>query len=110
MNDFERVVAARRQRLTGPMATAAWLAERGLYAPSSARWRVSIALADDVIAPTAHLHLHIESQEWGYRFSRDNSFSWIRVQEAPRIQERDDFALFAHTPSLRNIAALVAFI
>ena len=107
MNDFERVVTARRLRITGPKATAAWLAERGLYAPPSGKWRVSIALADDLIAPTAHLHLYIESHEWGFRFSRDNMFTWIRVQELPRVQERDDFELLAHTPALRNVSSVV---
>src|SRR5258706_11804713 len=110
MNDFERVVEARKQqRITGPKATAAWLVERGLYAPAG-KWRVTIALDDNALAPTGHLHLHIESHEWGFRFSRDNQFSWIRVKDLPGVQERDDFELLTLTPALRNISTLVSVI
>jgi hypothetical protein len=74
----------------------------------SAPWEVTIALADTVHAPTAHLHLAIESDEWGFRFERGGELSWIRVRGAPMVYLRDDFRLLAETRSLRELPLLVS--
>ncbi len=83
-----------------------WL--RGLELSSGhAPWEVTIALADTAHAPSSHLHIAIESGEWGFRFERGGELSWIRVRGAPMVYLRDDFRLLAETQSLRELPLLV---
>ena len=90
---------------TGPPETSQWLAARGLFA-TIAPWRVSITLhAKD--SDTTQLLLVIDRNEWGVRFNHENGVSWIRVTNAPTIQERDDFGLMPQLPRLRSIGKLI---
>ena len=89
------------------MASAAWLAARGIVIPPRQKWKVAITIEDDDKERPTCLQILIESGEWGFRFARDNSISWIRVGDAPAVQERDDFDLVGQTPELRNLGNLV---
>jgi hypothetical protein len=95
----------------------AWLAARGLRAPESGQWRVTILL--DVVDPwgepsdveiNTRLHIMIEPSEWGVLFCRGSGSSWIRVRNAPRIQDRDDFGLLAHITELRGLGVFVQWL
>jgi hypothetical protein len=83
-----------------------WLRQLDLT-PGNAPWEVTIALDDDPHSPTSHLHISIESDEWGFRFERGGELSWIRVRAVPSAYLRDDFGLLEYTRSLRELPLLV---
>ena len=100
-----------------PCASTRWLAARGLRPPLDQRWKVTIAL--DIIDPRVaqpgpeldtRLHIMIDSVEWGVFFCHRSGSSWIRVANAPRVHERDDFGLLPHVTELRGIGRLVQWI
>lgn len=96
---------------TGPIASAAWLAERGLY-PDDSRWHVDIALVPGG-APAAADHatrfdLEIYAEEWGFKFDHDGRVSWIRVTDVPFVHGRDEHQLLRRTPPLKRIGTLLA--
>ncbi len=101
-------------RNTGPLASAAWLIERGLTA-DDASWFVEVTLARSggrllhgiEQAPATHLAIEIHASEWGYLFRHDGRTSWIRVTDVPFVHGRDDFALLAATPRLEDMGELV---
>ncbi|MGN6109899.1 MAG: hypothetical protein ACTHU0_32630 [Kofleriaceae bacterium] len=102
----------------GALAAAAWLSARGLLAPPSARWEISIALdALDRAAATAfdptsatRFHVAITSTEWGFYLCHGSHSSWIRVTDVPFVHERDDFRLLRHVPPLRDLGSLLQLI
>lgn len=97
-----------------PYATGRWLADRGLWAPTGERWKVTIglgcgnprvALAGDAV--NTRLQIVIDSLEWSVLFCHGSGSSWIRVQDAPRIHERDDFGLLPHVTDLRHLGVFI---
>jgi hypothetical protein len=111
-NLVQRTLDASRAPL--PYATARWLAARGLRPPTGERWKVTIEL--DCVNPRAvrpataidtRLQLVIDSFEWSVMFSHGSGSSWIRVMDAPRIHERDDFGLLPHVTDLRGLSGFV---
>lgn len=98
---------------TGPLASAAWLVARGL-SPREPRWYVAIVL-DTAVEASAELdmttatrfQLEIFAEEWGFMFCHAGQTSWIRVTDIPFVHGRDDHALLAQTPPLREINMLV---
>lgn len=55
----------------------------------------------------ARFVLEIFSEEWGFRFLRGTSASWIRVTDVAFVHGRDDFELLRRTPKLESIGVLV---
>ncbi|HEU4734193.1 MAG TPA: hypothetical protein VFT22_40155 [Kofleriaceae bacterium] len=106
------------RRAVLPYASARWVAARGLHPPSSGEpWKVTILL--DVVNPRVvladtavrtRLQIVIESFEWSVFFTHGSGASWIRVTDAPRVHERDDFGLLPHVTELRNIGRLVQWL
>jgi hypothetical protein len=102
-------------RSAGTLATAAWLAARGLLVAPRTPWDVSIVLdivtEDDTARgtdlPETRFHIAISSTEWGFYFAHNHRASWIRVTDAPFIHQRDDFALLFKVPPLRDLGRLV---
>ena len=90
---------------TGPMASAAWLAERELY-PREPKWHVVATLAA-ANAPATRFHIEIFAEEWGFRFEHAQRESWIRITDVPFVHGRDDHGLLARTPPLRRIGTLL---
>lgn len=98
------------ERPVGPRASAAWLAARGLEVRP--RWQVAITL--DTRSPRdagtvydTSLHIAIDADEWGVVFSHGSGMSWVRVIDAPTIQDRDDYNLVAALPPLHRLGVLV---
>ena len=100
-----------------PSAITTWLAARGLRPPEPARWRVTILL--DIVDPwgapsdldiNTRLHIMLEPAEWSVALFRGSGASWIRVGQAPRVQDRDDFGLLSHITELRGLGAFVHWI
>jgi hypothetical protein len=98
-------------------ATARWLTARGQRPRGGERWKVTIGL--DCVNPRvalpstavdSRLQIVIESFEWSVLFCHGSGSSWIRVMDAPRIHERDDFGLLSHMPDLCGLGALVQWI
>jgi hypothetical protein len=85
---------------TGALASAAWLADRGLV-PDEPKWFVEITLT---ARSGTRLQLDIYAEEWGFQLAHDGRSSWIRVTDVAFVHGRDDFDLFARTPRLREIA------
>jgi hypothetical protein len=93
---------------TGPLASAAWLAERAVL-PGQPKWFVEIRfLAKD--DPSTCFQLDIYAEEWGFQFQRDGRSSWIRVTDTPFVHGRDDFDLRDRAQSLRDIGGLIRWI
>jgi hypothetical protein len=95
------------------LATSAWLSARGLIAPP--RWTVSIAL-DARPQPASHefdaahdtrFHISLNREEWGFFFCHAGKASWIRVTDVAGVFERDEYALVADVPPLRDLGSLV---
>ncbi|HET7504260.1 MAG TPA: hypothetical protein VFK02_24735 [Kofleriaceae bacterium] len=114
-NLAQRTFDPRRSAL--PYASARWVAARGLHPPSGEPWKVTILL--DVVNPRlaladtavrTRLQIVIESFEWSVFFTHGSGVSWIRVTEAPRVHERDDFKLLPHVTELRNLGTFVRWI
>jgi hypothetical protein len=93
---------------TGPLAAASWLIARGLL-PSEPRWFVEITLtaAGSVPENATQLRIEIYSEEWGFMFQHDGKVSWIRVTDLPFVHGRDDHALLADTPALKDLSRFV---
>jgi hypothetical protein len=99
----------------GPLASAAWLRDRGQDQTTTTRWYVEIAL--DVVharAPSefdertsTRFHLDIYAEEWGLYFCHGGHSSWIRVTDIAFVHGRDDFQLLDATPGLRDIGLLL---
>lgn len=98
----------------GKLATAAWLSARGLR-PTSKTWDVEVGLGIIAKPPKiefdprrdTRFHLHIYSEEWGYRFSHAGRASWIRVTDIAFVHGADEFRLLDATPALKNIGAFL---
>jgi hypothetical protein len=95
---------------TGPLATTAWLIERGLSSREP-RWFVEIMIGTsdgfpDKDAATL-LRIELFSEEWGFWFQHDNKVSWIRVTDLRFVHGRDEHSLLRETPALGNLGALV---
>lgn len=88
---------------TGPLATASWLIARDLI-PRPTKWFVIVTFGT---TDGAKFDLEILSEEWGFRFERDNRVSWIRVTDIAFAHGHDDHQLLPHTPKLREIGALL---
>ena len=88
---------------TGPLAAAAWLLARGLFARDS-RWFVEIQLA----AGETQFVIEIYAEEWGFAFRHQGRVSWIRVTDIPFVHGRDEHLLLAEAPKLRDIGKLIA--
>jgi hypothetical protein len=88
---------------TGPLASASWLVARELV-PAPPKWFVTITFAS---RDGAKLDLEILSEEWGFRFERQNRVSWIRVTDIAFAHGHDDHQLLGQTPKLVNIGTLV---
>jgi hypothetical protein len=99
---------------TGPMASAAWLAERELY-PRDPRWSIAIAIGTSSDSPpvdfdpaaTTRLQLEIYPEEWGFLFCHTGLISWIRITDVPFVHGRDEHALLKATPPLKRIGQLL---
>jgi len=89
---------------TGALAAAAWCVARDLV-PTAARWRVEICLED--AANDARFVIEIYNDEWGYKLTRGERESWIRVTDIAFVHGRDDFELLGRTPRLENLGVLV---
>jgi len=107
MNDLDPHVVPSPRRSLGARAAAAWLCARGVYAAPRQRWSATIAMDDHAARPSSRMCIAIDSQEWGFRFTRGDQMSWIRVIDQPRVQDRDDFGLLADTPALRGLGGLM---
>lgn len=88
---------------TGPIASAAWLVERGL-SPDDQKWHVDIALEDG----DTRFELEIYAEEWGFKLSHEGRVSWIRVTDVPFVHGRDEHQLLRRTPPLKHIGVLLA--
>lgn len=95
---------------TGPLATAAWLAARGLI-PSEARWyaEILVGTSADTLDEEESTLLRIElfSEEWGYCFRHGGKVSWIRVTDVPFMHGRDEHSLLGDTRALTGFGTLV---
>jgi hypothetical protein len=89
---------------TGPVATAVWLGERGLF-PVQPKWSVEITLRAG--RPDTVLLIEIFAEEWGFQLRHDGRQSWIRVTDVRFVHGRDDHELLAQTRSLRSFGTLV---
>jgi len=124
------MVSYRNGRSAGALATASWLSERGLWISPRTPWDVSISLGHsrdssrdnsrdssrdssrEVVgaplpATETRLRIAVASTEWGFCFCHRSGASWIRVIDVPSVHERDDFALRARVPPLRELGLLV---
>ena len=88
---------------TGPLAASAWLAALEIV-PADQRWSVEITLP---AAEDSRFRLDVYSEEWGFSFAYRERVSWIRVTDIRFVHGRDDHALFAETPALKNIQTLI---
>ena len=88
---------------TGPLASSAWLAGLAL-APDHERWFVEIELSS---VEAASFKLEVYAEEWGFQLHHDGRSSWIRVTDVPFVHGRDDHALRARVPRLRDIGSFV---
>ena len=87
---------------TGPLASAAWLVDLGLY-PKDPKWSVEIMLA----AGGTCLRVEIFAEEWGFVFEHEGRVSWIRVTDLRFVHGQDDFGLVTKTPPLKSFGSLV---
>lgn len=103
-------------RSAGSLATAAWLAARGLLVPPRTAWEVSIVLdveaggegaARAAESSDTRFHIALSSTEWGFYFCHNHRASWIRITDSPFVHQRDDFALLFKIPPLRDLGRLV---
>ena len=88
--------------LTGPLASAAWLATRGIETAIGS-WSVMIELA----ARGATFCIEIYREEWGFQVVAAPGASWIRVTDLPFVHGRDELGLLHDTPRLERIGELV---
>lgn len=90
---------------TGPLAAAAWLAERGV-SPEHEKWFVEVRLhaQND---PSTCFQLDVYAEEWGFQLQHDGRNSWIRVTDTPFVHGRDDFDLFGRVRALRDIGRVL---
>lgn len=89
---------------TGPLATAVWLVDRGLY-PKEPKWSVEIEMPAS--AEGTRLRIEIFAEEWGYVFEHAGGQSWIRVTDLRFAHVKDDHQLLEETASLRAFGKLV---
>ena len=89
---------------TGPMASAAWLANLELF-PKDPKWSVEIAMA--TADGGARFQIEIFAEEWGFSFSVGDKLSWIRVTDVPFVHGRDEHELLGSTPPLKRIGELL---
>jgi hypothetical protein len=85
---------------TGPLASSAWLADRGVV-PDASKWFVEITLA---AGAATRLQLDVYAEEWGIQLVHGGARSWVRVTDVAFAHGRDDFDLLARMPRLRDIA------
>ncbi|MDQ3364733.1 MAG: hypothetical protein M3680_04820 [Myxococcota bacterium] len=96
----------------GTLAVAAWLRDRGLYAPIHDRWRVQIALevndrpASFMFASTK-FQLTIDPDSWGFLFVHGDRTSAIEVTNLAAARDGDEHRLLGMTPALKRIGSLV---
>lgn len=90
----------------GARASARWLEERGLDASKTPHWFVEVSIETD--QRDTRLELNIYPEEWGYVLRRGAKVSSIRVTDVPFVHGLDDFQLLAETPSLDDLATLIA--
>lgn len=92
---------------TGALAAAAWLLDRGLL-PDQERWFVEVDLAAAGKAGReTRFVLEVYSEEWGFQVHHLGQTSWIRVTDVPFVHGRDDHAMLARMPRLREIGLFV---
>jgi hypothetical protein len=88
---------------TGPLASAAWLVDRGL-SPESDRWFVEITL----VAADSWLRLEVYAEEWGFAVNHAGRSSWIRVTDVAFAHGPDDHRLLQRLPRLHKFAPFIA--
>jgi len=93
---------------TGSLASAAWLAERGV-APDQPKWFVEIELHGGSDRGT-RLRIDIYCEEWGFQLDHAGRTSWIRVTDTRFVHGRDELDLLPRTTALRDITRLVRWI
>jgi hypothetical protein len=99
----------------GKLAARTWLESLALTPPAGRPWFVELTLGVDEATPAlafdcqteTRLRMEVFSEEWGVQFCHRGRSSWIRVTDIPFVHGRDDFALSAIMPPLRNIGFLV---
>ena len=104
-----------RASTAGQLAATAWLSARKLRAPAGAPWSIEIGL--ETAARPAPVHwdprratrfqLHVQAEEWGFRFCHQSRESRIRVTDVAFVHGSDHHGLLAATPALKNIGALL---
>ena len=99
----------------GVLAVAAWLSERGIFAPPNRPWGIQIALGTALHVPPpvfaetvdTRLQIMITANEWSYYFAHQGRASRVRITDLPHADGRDDYQLAPITPPLRQLSRLV---
>jgi hypothetical protein len=99
----------------GALAIAAWLSDRGIFAPAGKPWRIDVTLDATTHSPTrvfaesidTRFHLRVCEAEWAYYFCHAGRATKVRVTDLPRVDGADDHGLVTATPPLRRIGKLV---
>lgn len=94
---------------------AAWLSDRGIFAPPNRPWGIQIALGTALQVPPpvfaetidTRLQITITANEWSYYFAHNGRASRVRVTDLPHADGRDDYQLAPITPPLRQLSGLV---
>jgi hypothetical protein len=90
----------------GILASAGWLAARGLFIPPDRPWDVNV-----VIGAVEHhdsaLSLHIRNDDWSVAFQHDGKRSAIVINEVAPTADPDDFGLAGLIPPLKEIGVLL---
>ena len=100
----------------GPQATATWLRARSMAAPpATLRWHIEIALGLDEAelppefdeAQASRFHLDLYAEEWSLFFCHGGKASCVRITDLAFVHGRDEHALLAIVPPLRDIGMLL---
>jgi hypothetical protein len=90
----------------GILASAGWLAARGLFIPPDRPWRVTILLSCNEHFDT-QLTVNIENAEWMIGFAHAGKRSNVIIKEPAPVAEPDDFQLAGTLPPLKELGTLL---
>ncbi len=90
----------------GILASAGWLAARGLFIPPDRPWHVDVRIPV-VGSHDSSLTLHIRNDDWSVAFEHAAKRSAILLKEVAPVADPDDHALAGLVPPLKELGVLL---
>lgn len=90
----------------GILASAGWLAARGLFIPPDRPWHVGVTLPV-VGSHDSSLSLHIRNDDWTVAFEHAAKRSAILIKEVAPVADPDEHNLAGLVPPLKELGVLL---